>query len=169
MLNAADEENLIRLSQIADQLRIISNKELKEEELTEDEYTFIEGYGGSIEHFWYETVKDGADPESISTQTYPAALVVDIATDPDGNVLEAATGNPSGIYVIVKVADKIKIAKGSVYSFYQFPWPMNNRLTDTEWRQMMGISPSEDGFFQTDPNIKQPEWTDSYRYQYDWE
>ncbi|MCM1387576.1 MAG: DUF3160 domain-containing protein [Bacillus sp. (in: Bacteria)] len=170
MLNAEDEENLLRLSQMAEQLLTISVKELQNEDLTEDEYEFIRSYGGSIEHFWYETFKDEDVPEGeITAQAFPAALVVDIATDPNGTVLEAATGNPSDIYVVVNVAGKIKIARGSVYTFYQFPWQMSDRMTDAKWRQLMGIAPDEEGYYHYDNPFEQPEWTDSYRYHYEWE
>lgn len=169
MLRPEDEENLTRLSQIAERLLTISNKELKDEVLTAEEYEFIECYGGTIEHFWYEAVKEEGNGEAIASQECPAAVVVDIATDPNGTVLEAATGDPSMIYVIVKVDGKIKIARGSVYSFYQFEWSLEDRLTDLKWHQMMGIKPNENGEYQKDASISKPSWTDSYRYQYDWE
>ena len=78
------------------------------------------------------------------------------------------TGIPSTIYVLVKVDGKLKIASGSVYSFYQFPWPMNDRLTDKKWRQMMGWQMDDEGNYRTDKPVKQPEWTESYRYTYEW-
>lgn len=169
MLSAADKENLSRLSELAGQLLIISNKELQDETLTDEEYELIRSYGGNIEHFWYEAMKNEGDSDMVSVQEFPAAIVVDIATDPNGTVLEAATGNPSSILVAVKVDGKIKIAKGSVYSFYQFTQPINDRLTDTQWRYMMGIQADEDGYYNFDTKIAQPDWTDSYRYRYDWE
>lgn len=170
MLSEAEEENLLHLAQIAEQLLTISIKELQNEVLTEEEYTFIECYGGYIEHFWYEAVKDpNMEEQRIYSQDCPAAIVADIATDPNGTVLEVATGNPSRIYVVVEVDGVIKIATGSVYSFYQFPWPMHDRLTDTAWRQMMGWEADEKGYYQFDRPVSKPEWTESYRYRYEWE
>ncbi|MDE5931986.1 MAG: DUF3160 domain-containing protein, partial [Lachnospiraceae bacterium] len=169
VLRAADEENLNRLAELANQLYVISNKELRDEVLTEDEYELIRCYGGNIEHFWYETFKAEIEEEGLSGRDCPAAVVVDIATDPSGAVLEAATGNPSDIYVVVKVDGKVKIARGAVYSFYQFTWPMEDRLTDSKWRQMIGAQAGDDGYYDKDPSIQQPEWTESYRYKYEWE
>lgn len=171
MLTVSDQENLSRLSQMADTLLEISKKELRDETLTEDEYEFIRSYGGNLEHFWMEAVRDKSNgDEEITTRECPAALAVDIATDSNGGrVLEVGTGSPSQIYVIVKVDEKVKIAKGSVYSFYQFPWPMEDRLTNTRWHQMMGIKPNEDGNYERDQSITKPEWTASYRYKYEWE
>lgn len=169
MLSEADGENLSRLSELAGQLLTISNKELMDEVLTDEEYELIRSYGGNLEHFWYETMKNESDSDVIATQECPAAIVVDIATDPNGTVLEAATGNPSTILVVVKVDGKLKIARGSVYSFYQFTQPLDDRLTDSQWRVMMGIQAGEDGYYSQDSEITQPEWTDSYRYRYEWE
>lgn len=168
MLNAEEEENLARLSEIAGRLLEISKKELKDETLTDDEYEFIRSYGGNIEHFWMESVKDATGGEGAYTQEAPAALVVDIATNPNGEVLEAGTGDPSIIYVVVKVDGKVKIASGSVYSFYQFRWPLEDRLTDTKWRQLMGIQQNDDGTwgFDSNPPAGHPEWTKSYRYEW---
>lgn len=171
MLSAEEEENLSRLSEIADRLLEISKKELRDETLTDDEYEFIRSYGGNIEHFWMESVMDANGGEGAYTQEAPAALVVDIATDPNGEVLEAGTGDPSTIYVVVRVDGKLKIASGSVYSFYQFRWPLEDRLTDKKWRQLMGIQQNDDGTwgYDSNPPAGHPEWTESYRVVYDWE
>ena len=169
MLGDAEEENLTRLSYMAGQLLEISMKELRDEVLTDEEYEFIRNYGGNIEHFWYESVKEESGrEESVEAQEFPAAVVVDIATDPNGEVLEAATDVPSLIYVIVKVDGKLKIARGSVYSFYQFRWPMEDRLTDSKWQQMIGAIQGEDGTYNFDNPVEKPEWTKSYRWDYEY-
>lgn len=168
MLDAADEENMNRLAQIAGQLLTISKKELREEPLTEEEHEFIKGYGGSIEHLWRQALRDENGGERVDSREYPAAVVADIATDPNGQVLEVATGNPSTIMVVVNVEGSLRIARGSVYTFYQFPWPLSDRLTDSKWRQMMGLQADEEGNYNYDSRISQPEWTRSYRYVYEW-
>ena len=169
MLSVAGEEDLSRLEKMADQLLTISIKELQNEVLTEEEYTFIECYGGDIEHFWYEAVKDNSDSEDIYVEEYPAPIIADIATNPNGSVLEIATGKPADIYVVVEVDGKIRLASGSVYSFYQFEWSMDDRLTDSKWRQMMGWQVDENGNYHYDMPVEKPEWTESYRYKYEWE
>lgn len=168
MLSDADEDNLAKLEELALRLQTISNKELQNETLTDEEYDLIRTYGGNIEHFWYDAMRANADSDTIFSEEYPAALVVDIATDPNGSVLEAATGDPSQIIVAVQVDGKIKLASGSVYTFYQFEQPLNDRLTDTQWRVMMGIEANDDMEYQKTTDIKQPAWTDSYRYHYEW-
>lgn len=166
MLGDRDKENLSLLAEMAKKLLVISNKELRDETLTEEEYEFIRCYGGNLEHFWIDAVKNDAGVEAASE--LPAAVVTDIATDPNGTVLEIATGNPSQIYVIVQVDGKVKLATGSVYTFYQFPWDMSDRLTDSKWRYMMGYQADEYGNWRNyneELPVKQPAWTESYRYK----
>lgn len=169
-INQKDSENLKKLEEIAKQFITMSEKELRDEVLTDAEYDFIREYGGALEHFWYDVMSEDTGKEYINTEEYKAALVVDVATDPNGQVLELGLGNPSTIYVMVNVDGKVKVARGSVYSFYQFTWPLSDRLTDSSWREMMGIDPLEDGYYYNfnEPMIDPPEWTQSYRYQRRW-
>lgn len=165
MLSDSDAENLSRLEEIAGQLQTISEKELQDQLLTDEEYDFIRYYGGTIEHFWMEVAKDSNPSEDgVSTKEFPAAIVVDIATDADSSqVLEIATGRPSAILVAIKVDGKIKLASGSVYSFYQFTWPAEDRLTDAKWRQLLGIQADETGNYSDESAISRPDWACSYR------
>ncbi|MDE6949797.1 MAG: DUF3160 domain-containing protein, partial [Lachnospiraceae bacterium] len=79
MLKDSDKENLFKLAEMAEKLLVISEKELQNETLTEEEYEFIRCYGGNLEHFWTEAVKNDAGIEGA--QELPAAVVTDIATD----------------------------------------------------------------------------------------
>ncbi len=166
MIEKSAEEDLLRLAEMADILTEISEKELRDETLTDEEYEFIRTYGGSLEHFWMETLKDFEEKQGyVSTSDCPAAVVVDIATDPNGYVQELATDVPSLITVIVKVDGKLKIAQGSVYTFYQFAWPANDRLTDSKWRMMRGRAVDENYEPAEVIDFEQPEWTRGYRYE----
>ncbi|MCK9216863.1 MAG: DUF3160 domain-containing protein, partial [Firmicutes bacterium] len=71
------------------------------------------------------------------TDSNPAALVADVATDPNGVVLQEGTGHIFDIYAIVPVDGSLRIAQGGVYSHYEFQWPMSDRLTDEKWRTML--------------------------------
>ena len=164
-LSADDEDNLNKLAELAGKLKTISVKELGNEKLTDEEYELIEIYGGEIEHFWLDAMKAQTGEEDPNSDNYPAALVVDVATDPNGTVLEMATGDPASIYVVVPVEGKLRIAEGAVYSFYQFTQPISDRLTDTEWRKRMGISVEDyDDFGSYGEAYDHPEWVKSYRY-----
>lgn len=162
ILDPADRENLTRLASLARSLETISRKELRNERLSDEEYDLIREYGGTLEHFWIEAVKDRTDAEYLDAREIPASLVTDLATDPNGMVLQAANGCPAQIYVIVPVDGTLRIASGVVYNFYQFRQPLSARLTDSEWRQMIGEWMSPDGRFHQDETPEKPWWTQSY-------
>jgi len=44
------------------------------------------------------------------------------------------------------------VTKGGVFSYYEFPWPMSDRLTDETWREMLSTG-------HTPPR---PQWTGSF-------
>ena len=157
LLTASMKDNLSKMEQLAMSLKIISEKELNNEKLTDEEYELIRSYGGQLEHFWLEINKDeptyketGSQREYLSEN--PAAIVADVATDPNGQVLEEGTGKISEIYVVVPVDGKLRIAKGGVYSYYEFKWPMSDRLTDKKWREMLNSGQA--------PEL--PSWTDAF-------
>ncbi len=137
LLDDRDHENLERLEQLALSLMTISEKELSDIPLTDEEYDLIRSYGGQLEHFWLEALRDeGVDHRSAIAEN-PAALVADVATDPNGNVLQEATGHIYEIYAVVPVDGSLRIAKGGVYSHYEFDWPINDRLSDKKWQEML--------------------------------
>ncbi len=162
LIDSSDVENLGRLEELARRLLVISDKELQSETLTDEEYDLIREYGGTLEHFWTEAMREQSDAEHIHPLEFPASLVTDIATDPNGRVLQVATGSPTEILVIVPVDGQLRIASGGVYNFYQFEQPLSERLTDTEWRQMIGMELGEDGMYSDDNAPEKPWWTASY-------
>lgn len=162
LIDSGDVENLGRLEELARRLLTISNKELQSETLTDEEYDLIREYGGTLEHFWIEAVEDRTDAEYLDPREIPASLVTDIATDPNGRVLQVGTGEPAKILVIVPVNGQLRLVSGMVYNFYQFEQPISERLTDTEWRQMIGTWPTEDGWYSPGSRIDKPWWTKSY-------
>jgi hypothetical protein len=129
--------SLEELESLALQLKIISEKELSQQPLTDEEYELIRSFGGQLEHFWMEALSDeGVDHPSAVIEN-PAALIADVATDPNGQVLEEGTGYVSNIYAVVPVDGTLRIAKGAVYSYYEFSWPLEDRLTDEKWKRML--------------------------------
>ena len=141
LLTESMKDNLRRMEQLTLALKTISEKELNNDKLTDEEYELIRSYGGQLEHFWIEVNKDDPQYEELGSkhflEEYPAAIIADVATDPNGQVLEEGTGKIFEIYVIVPVEGKLKIAKGGVYSYYEFTQPLSDRLTDEKWREML--------------------------------
>lgn len=139
LLDERDAENLSRMEELALQLKTISEKELRGESLTEEEHELIRSFGGQLEHFWMEALRDQAQEggRSMLLLNNRAPLVADVATAPPDTVLEEATGFINYIFAVVPVEGKLRIAKGGVYSYYEFPWPAEDRLTDEKWWKML--------------------------------
>lgn len=141
ILTDAAADNLSKMEDLAIRLKTISEKELGGKTLTDEEYDLIRSYGGQLEHFWLEANRDEMQRTGVDQGNYlqqnPAALVADVATDPNGYVLEEGTGPLREILAVVPVAGGLRIASGVVWSQYEFSWPMNDRLTDERWRELI--------------------------------
>ena len=73
----------------------------------------IRDYGGTLEHFWIEAVKDRTDAEYLDAREIPASLVTELAADLNGAVLRAANVRPTQLYVIVPVDGTLRISFGA--------------------------------------------------------
>jgi hypothetical protein len=121
--------------------------------LTEEEYARIHYYGGDLEAMTLAAADQEGEGRPFFEQEEQAALVADVATDPNGKVLEEAIGRVFEIYVAVPDGQGGQhVAKGGVFSYYEFPWPMSDRLTDEAWREMLAAGEAPE----------QPAWTGSF-------
>jgi hypothetical protein len=164
ILNDLDRASLENLEDLALFLMNVSIKELEAQTLTEDEYERIRYIGGELEHFvMISSNSDADDPfaPKYLDEDPQAAVIADVATDPGAEggaqVLEVGVGRINEIHVVVPIflADGSmfwQVAKGGVFSYYEFPWPAQDRLTDDAWKTMLdeGTAP------------ERPVWTDSF-------
>jgi hypothetical protein len=143
VLDPASKAGLTNLEDILSRLQAISEKELKNEELTEEDYEFIKNFGDQLEG----TIIDVDDKARKTT------IVADVHTD--GNteaVIEEGVGYVDMLVVAYKLPDgRILIGAGPVMNHYEFKQPMEARLTDEKWREMLEANPPE-----------KPEWTFTY-------
>ncbi|MBP3782555.1 MAG: DUF3160 domain-containing protein [Butyrivibrio sp.] len=164
MLSSAEKDDLALLSDIAKRLLDISEKELRNEALSDDDYEFIRGYGGNLEHFWQEVnAADGLD--LAHSYQAPCPVIADIATDPNGTVLEVGSGKADTVFVVFPIDGELHVGSGSVYSFYQFTVPIDERMTDEEFRASLegGYLDDDWNWVENDNVTMQPDWTQSYR------
>ncbi|MBQ8031897.1 MAG: DUF3160 domain-containing protein [Butyrivibrio sp.] len=164
MLTSEEKNDLALLSDIAKRLLEISEKELKNEALSDDDYEFIRAYGGNLEHFWAEVnAADGLD--LAHSYQAPCPVIADIATDPNGTVLEVGSGKADTVFVVFPIDGELHVGSGSVYSFYQFTVPIDERMTDEEFRASLegGYLDDDWNWVENDNITMQPDWTQSYR------
>jgi hypothetical protein len=140
MLDEKDKRALELLEQLAKQLGEIARKELFNKALSAEEYELIRFYGGKIEELTFAStdeidIETGGIPEG--GDALQVAIVADVATDPNGRVLEEAVGRVFSIHAIVPVEGKLVLAEGGVFSHYEFAVPIAERLTNEAWRKML--------------------------------
>ncbi len=169
MLSESQQEDLDKLSEIAKELIMISEKELTNEALTDEEYEFIRCYGGYIEHFWREANNDKVEDGVYNSYQVPCPVVADIATDPNGSVLEIGSGFAENVLVVFPIDGELHIARGSVYSFYQFETPISDRLTDEEFKDRLigGYYDDDWNYVEIEETVDRAPWTGSYRIIYE--
>jgi hypothetical protein len=146
------KDNLERLELLLTQLTTIAQKELAGTALTQEEQDVILFYGGLLESLTLAAAdKDDVEGRPI-LEDQEAAVVADVATDPNGLVLEEGVGRIHEIYVVAEIEGRLVVTKGGVFSYYEFPWPIDDRLTDEAWREMLDQGQAPD----------RPEWTASF-------
>jgi len=130
VLSSEAEQRLVDLEEILLRLIEIANKELTNAALSEADYDFIMTFGAHLEN-----VILGVSEEGCRT-----TLVADVHTHGmEGKVLEEGVGNVDLIIVACPGAeDSVFLAAGPVLSYYEFKHPMNDRLTDEAWRELLG-------------------------------
>jgi hypothetical protein len=121
------------LAVLAAQLAEIARKEVAGEPVSHDElYWMQENFDSALWHIRYEAEFWVTDPPQT------VALVADVASNPNaGAVLEEAIGPVDLIYVIANGPNGLHLTRGGVYSYYEFVLPIDQRLTDDDWRAMV--------------------------------
>lgn len=146
----------------------VTKKELANEMLEDNEYNTIAYMGSSIEYFTLSVIEPGLylDKWSLVQGTDKSiAVVADIYTRnvPGCNkngILHVATGNVNNIYVVVPIGKELYLTKGATFSYYEFVQPLNQRLNDEEWQNMLeeGKTPKEQEWMKdiiigTEPSV----------------
>jgi hypothetical protein len=145
VLDSTQENRLLSFEIILSRLKDISVAELAGTQLSEDDYNYIKLFSGVLAPL----VTGLSDAEAART-----TLVGDVHTD--GNtyqVLEEGVG-----YVNLMVAaywipeGRLVLGAGPVFSYYEFKWPMSDRLTDEAWTNML----------VNDTQPARPDWVSSF-------
>jgi hypothetical protein len=137
-------------------LKDCAEKELTNQTLTKDAYARIQWFGGELERLSLDVVEGGAGISSwfqIANETDRyMSTIADVHTSFD-QCLEVGVGTANRIYVIVpRPSGGLQLAKGGVMSYYEFRWPVSDRLTDEKWIKML----------QTKAAPAMPDWTRSF-------
>jgi hypothetical protein len=128
------------ISELEDEMQLLSRvarSELAAEPISEEDNMRLQRVASWLESIWLYT----SDLDVVGVDGGPdedSALVADIFRSMTEGALEVATDRVDSIYVIVPDAgDGFQVAKGGVYSFYEFWQDQADRLTDEQWRAML--------------------------------
>jgi hypothetical protein len=114
-------------------LEEIARKELKGKPLTDGEYEEIISIGRTVEHFMQVIASaNGSDGKPLANPE-PIRKIVDVQKD-DGVRLYEALGHAGEMDVVVPYFGRRQIAKGSIYTYYEFVSQGN--LNSENWRNM---------------------------------
>jgi hypothetical protein len=144
-LSQEEDNRLGNLEAVLDRSVKIAINELEGKELTDDDYAFISDFGKSLEN-----IIVGVEAEGKET-----TIVADVHTDtnPPQEVLEEGVSYVDLALVAYKVPDgRTIIGAGPTLSYYEFKQPIDNRLTDKQWKQML----------QSGQNPPRPGWVSSF-------
>lgn len=166
MMNDKLAEGASRYRELLNMLITCSIKELNNEKLSEEEYNELLSYGGKMEGI-SRYFLEGITGDDYTSGEITDMLVTDVATCRNTYV-SLGTGYFDEIYVVVPVDGKLFLARGSVYSHYEFI--SDTRLTDEEWWALQGITVNHETYADfpeyTEPSEKLPEqpfWTGEFK------
>jgi hypothetical protein len=145
-------EHLSRFAKAAAMLRAIAEKEVAQQELTQDEAKFLKEVvvlggvcGGPRINGWYPNLFSHRStmPDHDDAHKW-VALVTDVHTDPPavtvpdpGCVLHQAVGNVDTLIIAVDNGKDRMVYAGPVFSHYEFEAPNAVRRTNGEWHDTL--------------------------------
>ena len=129
-----------RLGDDFQRLGDIAAKQLAGVPLDQDDLYTIQSCLGPVECqvlYMQRMNQFGVGPE----QEMPPVPVIAAVAGGDQEVLEVGVGEVDRIYVVVPAEAGYEITQGGVFSYYEFPQPRSNRLTDEQWRERHETAP----------------------------
>ena len=172
LLSEKVKEAFDRYEDLLSFLKDVSEKELLDKPLSYEEYEKIRYFGGELENLSISLVEldrnlslyDGITGQRIEREyvqlrgwfevTGPdrdVACVADVHTS-GNSCLEEAVGHINLLYVVVPIGDELHLTRGGVFSYYEFVYPADHRLTDEAWQEMLKRAQAPDP----------PPWTSSF-------
>ncbi len=142
-LTPSSNKRLSYLISLLEKLYTICKKQIENKPLSEEDNVFL----GSLAEKLKNSIGDIEDAGLKTT------IIADVHTDINTKkCLEEASGYLDYIVVAYKrPSEDIVLAVGPVLSYYEFKHPMNDRLTDEKWREMLesGKIPERPGWIKS--------------------
>jgi hypothetical protein len=116
----------------------VSRKQLDQKPISRREYEQMRLYGAELSYLTANLLSGGktSDWQEVHGPDRSVAVVADIGTS-GGEALEEAVGKVNEIFVVVEVDGAPMLTRGAVFSYYEFGWPVANRLSDERWQKLL--------------------------------
>jgi hypothetical protein len=120
-------------------LQSMAERELSGAAISDDDYERLKYYGGWLEMMTLAAADaENADWSNQFDEDEQAAIVADVATDPEGNVLKKrraafTRSTPSS----QMAAGTCRSRKARPTRITKFRWPLSDRLTNEKWRTLL--------------------------------
>lgn len=143
VLDEGSTQRLQNLEEIIANMLRMSQVELRGQALSAEDVQYIKSIAWRLKSC-VEGLQQGEDKTTI---------VADVITDTNtSQVQEEGVGYVKRLLAAYRVPDgRIIVGTGAVMSCYEFKWPMNDRLTDEKWREILHTQAPEP-----------PAWTGSF-------
>jgi hypothetical protein len=127
------ERNYEAFEAVAARLAALSRKELAGEPLSEEENAFLVSVAGALKNS--TSLPEALRKKTLSDADSRMAVIADVHTDNNTEqVLEEGVGTPFLLTVTMPIEGRMTTLKGAVFGYYEFKWPMGDRLTDEKWQ-----------------------------------
>jgi hypothetical protein len=149
---------LKQMAETVGRLETLARKELAAEPFSAEDQAWlkkvidIRGGGSGIPRYdgWYCQLFHGGGHRAAEWDP----TVIDVHTDPNSrDALEEGVGDCNFLVVAVDNEDDRMIYVGPSYSYYEFRQPVDNRLTDVQWQEMLA----------TGQQPPRPDWTKAFQ------
>ncbi len=180
LLDKVEEENLNRLMNLSDTLYECAKKEEEGVYLSQAEFEVIRNYGDEILYF-EENLKRFIILEkniNVDDEKYELTIGTNVgqllSSSDSKQIMQTSLGPASDIYVATLINGELKIAVGTMYSFYQFKIEKENKISTKKWNEI--IEGAEDfknlnyeiatpsNMIDKNVVISKPDWTKDYTY-----
>lgn len=115
-------------------LASVSRKELAGTPLTKKEHERIRYMEGEMGDLTETMLLYGGNFKALSQDDWNMALIADVHTG-GMRALEEAVGKADDLIAIVPIEGKLYLARGGVFSHYEFTVPISQRMTDEAWKK----------------------------------
>lgn len=136
LIDAGGRENLAELLDLVRFLHACAKKEVAGTRLTAAEHLRIRHLEGEFENITVMMLMRGMNYNTLTEDDRDMALVADIHTAVP-LAFTVAVGHADDLVAIVPIDGKLWLARGPVFSYYEFTVPMEERMTDEQWKDRL--------------------------------